>query len=198
MGDGKYAPRGRLSVHPAAPGFLTLSLNHPSRNTRFALFEKRRHALGGLEGQGIVPPARQRAAGAHDRGHEGTRLHREDAQRLRSQGRGSITARCARREAWPAEVRFAADSPLEGDGFELPVPRTTPGFWPISTRTTRRDRCRKLRFDFLSLTPACARQTKKTQRAGSSRPTFGTPTNKTGISQPIWPQRGPPERDRGA
>src|SRR6202022_2616509 len=32
---------------------------------------------------------------------------------------------------------------LEGDGFELPVPRTTPGFWPISTRTTRRDRCRK-------------------------------------------------------
>src|ERR1700730_14802329 len=25
---------------------------------------------------------------------------------------------------------------LEGDGFELPVPRTTPGFWPISTRTT--------------------------------------------------------------
>ena len=39
--------------------------------------------------------------------------------------------------------RFARDSPLEGDGFELPVPRTTPGFWPISTRTTRRDRCRK-------------------------------------------------------
>src|SRR5580692_8988812 len=41
------------------------------------------------------------------------------------------------------EQRFAQDSPLEGDGFELPVPRTTPGFWPISTRTTRRDRCRK-------------------------------------------------------
>src|ERR1700731_804086 len=41
-------------------------------------------------------------------------------------------------------VEFAPDSPLEGDGFELPVPRTTPGFWPISTRTTRRDRCRKL------------------------------------------------------
>ena len=40
-------------------------------------------------------------------------------------------------------VRFASDSPLEGDGFELPVPRTTPSFWPISTRTTRRDRCRK-------------------------------------------------------
>src|ERR1700730_477590 len=39
--------------------------------------------------------------------------------------------------------RFARDSPLEGTGFELPVPRTTPGFWPISTRTTRRDRCRK-------------------------------------------------------
>ena len=35
------------------------------------------------------------------------------------------------------------DCLLEGDGFELPVPRTTPGFWPISTRTTRRDRCRK-------------------------------------------------------
>src|SRR5260370_9572468 len=30
-----------------------------------------------------------------------------------------------------------------GVGFELPVPRTTPGFWPIFTRTTRRDRCRK-------------------------------------------------------
>src|ERR1700731_1622773 len=44
------------------------------------------------------------------------------------------------------EVRFALDSPLEGDGFELPVPRTTPGFWPISTRTTRRDRCRKREF----------------------------------------------------
>jgi hypothetical protein len=29
------------------------------------------------------------------------------------------------------EVRFAEDSPLEGDGFELPVPRTTPDFWPI-------------------------------------------------------------------
>ena len=42
------------------------------------------------------------------------------------------------------EVSFAEDSPLEGDGFELPVPRTTPGFWPISTRTTRRDRCRKI------------------------------------------------------
>ena len=28
------------------------------------------------------------------------------------------------------EQRFAQDSPLEGDGFELPVPRTTPGFWP--------------------------------------------------------------------
>src|ERR1700730_10351063 len=41
------------------------------------------------------------------------------------------------------EARFAMDSPLEGGGFELPVPRTTPGFWPISTRTTRRDRCRK-------------------------------------------------------
>src|SRR5580692_11091520 len=27
--------------------------------------------------------------------------------------------------------------------YHLPVPRTTPGFWPISTRTTRRDRCRK-------------------------------------------------------
>jgi hypothetical protein len=37
---------------------------------------------------------------------------------------------------------FAPDSPLEGDGFELPVPRTTPGFWPISTRTTRRDSAR--------------------------------------------------------
>ena len=37
---------------------------------------------------------------------------------------------------WPAEAlwgKFAVDSPLEGDGFELPVPRTTPGFWPIST-----------------------------------------------------------------
>src|ERR1700721_3779857 len=43
----------------------------------------------------------------------------------------------------PRRVRFAHDSLLEGDGFELPVPRTTPGFWPISTRTTRRDRCRK-------------------------------------------------------
>src|ERR1700731_60439 len=40
-------------------------------------------------------------------------------------------------------IKFAMDSLLEGDGFELPVPRTTPGFWPISTRTTRRDRCRK-------------------------------------------------------
>jgi hypothetical protein len=27
------------------------------------------------------------------------------------------------REDWPAEVRFAADSPLEGDGFEPSVPR---------------------------------------------------------------------------
>src|SRR5580700_7613239 len=48
----------------------------------------------------------------------------------------------------PSSARWVArqvrtDSPLEGDGFELPVPRTTPGFWPISTRTTRRDRCRK-------------------------------------------------------
>ena len=29
------------------------------------------------------------------------------------------------------------DSPLEGDGFELPVPRTTPDFWPISLRAQR-------------------------------------------------------------
>src|SRR3984893_14391441 len=47
-----------------------------------------------------------------------------------------------RRSLQPRD-RWFADSPLEGDGFELPVPRTTPGFWPISTRTTRRDRCRK-------------------------------------------------------
>src|SRR6202040_1954260 len=26
----------------------------------------------------------------------------------------------------PPKIRFAFDSPLEGDGFELPVPRTTP------------------------------------------------------------------------
>jgi len=31
------------------------------------------------------------------------------------------------------------DSVLEGTGFELPVPRKTPGLWPISTCTTRRD-----------------------------------------------------------
>jgi hypothetical protein len=37
------------------------------------------------------------------------------------------------------ECRAETGSALEGDGFELPVPRTTPGSWPISTRTTRRD-----------------------------------------------------------
>ena len=42
-----------------------------------------------------------------------------------------------------ARDRFAPDSPLEGDGFELPVPRRHPGSWPISTRITRRDRFRK-------------------------------------------------------
>ena len=56
---------------------------------------------------------------------------------------GAWTASAELREVPAGQLRFAPDSPLEGDGFELPVPRTTPGFWPISTRTTRRDRCRK-------------------------------------------------------
>jgi NAD(P)-dependent dehydrogenase (short-subunit alcohol dehydrogenase family) len=30
------------------------------------------------------------------------------------------------------------DSPLEGTGFEPPVPRKTPGLWPISTRNASR------------------------------------------------------------
>ena len=29
---------------------------------------------------------------------------------------------CTSRTNWPAKVRFALDSPLEGDGFELSVP----------------------------------------------------------------------------
>jgi hypothetical protein len=36
------------------------------------------------------------------------------------------------------EVEFALDSSLEGDGFKLPVPRTTPGFWPISAHNASR------------------------------------------------------------
>ena len=35
------------------------------------------------------------------------------------------------------------DSPLEGDGFELPVPRTTPGFWPISAHNASRQSRKK-------------------------------------------------------
>jgi hypothetical protein len=49
----------------------------------------------------------------------------------------------ARHRAPASRYRSSHDSLLEGDGFELPVPRTTPGFWPISTRTTRRDISRK-------------------------------------------------------
>ena len=44
------------------------------------------------------------------------------------------------------KVKFASDSPLEGTGFEPPVPRKTPGLWPISTRTARRDGSRKREF----------------------------------------------------
>src|SRR6202022_5200605 len=71
-------------------------------------------------------------------------------------GKGEVASRAEAmcRTRWPRRRhphrldghrlrKFAPDSMLEGDGFELPVPRTTPGFWPISTRTTRRDRCRK-------------------------------------------------------
>src|SRR6516225_280262 len=56
-----------------------------------------------------------------------------------------------------ARDRFAPDSPLEGTGFELPVPPKTPGLWPISTRTTRRDGSRKREFgsDSRLLAPRC-------------------------------------------
>jgi len=49
------------------------------------------------------------------------------------------------------------DSPLEGTGFEPQVPRKTPGLWPISTRTRRRDGSRKREFgsDSRLLAPPC-------------------------------------------
>src|SRR6516165_10793330 len=56
-----------------------------------------------------------------------------------------------------AQYGSSPDSPLEGTGFEPPVPRKTPGLWPISTRTTRRDGSRKREFgaDSRLLAPPC-------------------------------------------
>jgi len=53
--------------------------------------------------------------------------------------------------------KFGTDSSLEETGFEPPVPRKTPGLWPISTRTTRRDGSRKREFgsDSRLLAPRC-------------------------------------------
>ena len=54
-------------------------------------------------------------------------------------------------------TQILADSLVEGTGFEPPVPRKTPGLWPISTRTTRRDGSRKREFgsDSRLLAPPC-------------------------------------------
>src|ERR1700719_3064037 len=43
-----------------------------------------------------------------------------------------------RREAWPPEVGFAVDSPLEEDPFELPVPPKTPGVLAVVLSRSRR------------------------------------------------------------
>jgi hypothetical protein len=50
----------------------------------------------------------------------------------------------------PAALRLTGeiDSLAEGTGFEPPVPRKTPGLWPISTRTTCRDGSRKRPLPF--------------------------------------------------
>src|SRR6516165_6849137 len=67
--------------------------------------------------------------------------------------------RCVRRDRDEPAAQYGSspDSPLEGTGFEPPVPRKTPGLWPISTRTTRRDGSRKREFgsDSRLLAPRC-------------------------------------------
>ena len=85
------------------------------------------------------PPARQRAAGPHDRGHEGAGLHREDAQRLRSQRTGvrglhrPVWTRRRRRMCgasgmwtcappdWPSAARWpSASVPIAKPAFSKP------------------------------------------------------------------------------
>src|SRR5580700_8100042 len=73
----------------------------------------------------------------------GTKTHPQRGAALDRNGLSVSTETACRFEPKSPVGNSEICSLLEGDGFELPVPRTTPGFWPISTRTTRRDRCRK-------------------------------------------------------
>jgi hypothetical protein len=95
-------------------------------------------------------------AGLQDQ-HAALERHRDRTIGLASTAYSDAFTNRFHRHASLPKTKFAADSPLEGDGFELPVPAESIRWWPPRRAPRRLDWCRGKRLQPGPERALCAR-----------------------------------------